>query len=866
MERLQTKPDYHARLNRSYTDQVLSRNWLNSLLLKSNMAVLLLYRNLTNASLFSRTTKASRDMFEESVLRAERLQNTSEVSLNVTDQQHLWHNTRTNSLDANFIATSTASGTGLKEKISNNGSRCDDSTRNCSSQKPATTHSDQTARSSKTKIDSPPFLSDSNQRLRIPKRRNILFATLMAFEIILTVRYFIVLYALSDSVPRQPLVSCANKVSLRNILAHVDEPIRIEYSSQISNECRQRLERFLTDRYGGFRVWNVSVGILFDVRIWDEFLLIEQDVAIQALGQETKVVVYLLILFIVTIGLVGCIIAGQLPYDVTALVLIYDPRFLAFNVQSRLYYYLNLMRRSYLNYWNSYGLSADNRLCTRATKETCRYYHCRTLSSEADFSPQVKRCSKNSKSDSGADKNVVDCVSLNYQHYEDYMPTSRSQSWRHFLIMVNPIIHLSLFAFVVTLISTTFILSVGMNETAASLNKELALFLESRNSIQGLEAVQKSNTCNGQLNNLTVIQEALVNLIRPYIPNQRNSLGERLMFPKDLARLLGPTRIPSLYNWLFPFLAICVTAALATAYISIFLVTILDLCFWLLELRIKLHVCTLIVKNHDIKSRLSRRNTYNLYEGGSCQLTQSQFNYLKDLISQSMNSTPDSGLTKRFVPDLSDNQAPHESSSYLTYQDVGWSPCNVGMSQVMSFLIADRPTKIKLCESYAHNLIEMDFFDSASPRRTTDKFLTSTYLDFRLFQDQIDSSRITVNVLITYTVIHALNLVISSILVDNITIKMGLILAAFMVANLTLIGSSFFQSQCSKLHYPIFSILAASTEGGKTIRHLASLWRRILVDISGSRSKFSFRVYSFNVSYATTLQVSVTWYHQMSAV
>lgn len=182
--------------------------------------------------------------------------------------------------------------------------------------------------------------------------------------------------------------------------------------------------------------------------------------------------------------------------------------------------------------------------------------------------------------------------------------------------------------------------------------------------------------------------------------------------------------------------------------------------------------------------------------------------------------------------------------------------CSVKMGELIEYLVANKSKKDRISERYAQKVIARGPIDSESLYGVPQKFLTSTYLEFRLFIDQIDDCRSLVNFLIGFTVLHSLNIIAASGTLNSMRMQSVFLVLGFVLANSSLVGAGFFQSQSSKLYAPIHSLLTACLKGDKKVRHLASLWRRSLIDLCGARSKLYFRVYSFNISYALALEVS----------
>lgn len=488
------------------------------------------------------------------------------------------------------------------------------------------------------------------------------------------------------------------------------------------------------------------------------------------------------------------------------------------------------------------------------------------------------------------------------------MPTARSQAWRRCLLFTSPTAHLLSLLITSVGLGLLFMLVVGSNASTVRMNSELKSIFTGEPEPDHLRQIRfDCRTDHGLDIKLGAIREALVDHLAPNFDRMARGNSYRGNYKsidfkepekksreyyREYTRLLehsmGPTYMPGFADWSVVSTGVIYTCLLTTIYINMFLFTMYDLCLSLIELRMKLNICTVIMKYYEAKKRLDFRDSYKGNKFDCFNFNAKPLPLLPvDSTSPSSSSSTSNDRTQvvspvypigrnHFKPPMHSLLYPVDDGSnqdkLVKNQDtVGatqtrnnqtmTSECNIKLLQVFGYLVASRSVKKKLCTDYASRLIDLDLVDSTAPRRATEKFLTSTYLDFRLFQDQIDDCRKSMNFLISYTVFHSLNMIGSSSYMDVVGIRIGLIIAGTWIANITLIGASFFQSQCSKLHPPIYSILAASVRGDKTVRHLALLWRRLLTDLAGARSKFSLRVYSLNISYATTLQVSLLNIH-----
>jgi len=174
-----------------------------------------------------------------------------------------------------------------------------------------------------------------------------------------------------------------------------------------------------------------------------------------------------------------------------------------------------------------------------------------------------------------------------------------------------------------------------------------------------------------------------------------------------------------------------------------------------------------------------------------------------------------------------------------------------------------------ILENYKHNVIKVKNTRIGSMRKDSHEsvgchrlkaavFMSSTYLDFRLFSDQIEDYRTTIDFIIGYCIIHGMNIVYFSRYIDDTVFKMSFIFFGMLVANSVLFAAGLFQSQCNKALKPIHDLIAFAISGDKFTRHLCFLWRRALFDATGPNTKFCLRAYSFNITLTTVLQFNLT--------
>jgi hypothetical protein len=525
-------------------------------------------------------------------------------------------------------------------------------------------------------------------------------------------------------------------------------------------------------------------------------------------------------------------------------------------------------------------------------------------------------------------------LSLRDDQYEQFIPDARSQPLRELMLTIYPslasvaCICLSLF------LALLFVIFVGFNSATSQLNKELKLFLTDGVAPDGLNTsmLKAATECNGDLerlwwrpdgnngkNNNTdglrmstpteVVRTSLVNHLGAHLGRlsgwpaamaDGEWLAERT---RGVIAALAPVDEPHMFQWTMPMLASVLAATLCILYLSIFFISICDLLFWLFSVRVKLHICRILLRYYSGEQQEaagqwqpnSRRGDTDAVGGGQLVLDNDDrprcWLDCRDRRTGPANRRP--FVLGEFVPaSLLDDELPFCDEEIEV--DNGPTPTcalNIGVTQVIRYAFVNRTQRNRVCAWYAKKLILADYsfkwggeaFSvarktscdnnssshsgsnntnnnpphsaiNAEHQRPSDTFLTSAYLEFRLFLEQIDSCRQSINVITAYGTIHSVNILTSSLFTNQIRSRAGFLVGGYLLVNMCLISASLFQSQCTKLIPPIYSILASSLKANKAIRHLAILWQRSLNDLVGPRSKFCFQVLSVRISYAAALQ------------
>lgn len=840
LSRLMAKPDFCANLDESYTDNIVDSAFLNEVLLKLNMLIVFIHKNLINASLLSEDTCSAKELHKKFVCSRKKSKLISSNKLTNISRAALIES-NLSSKDSRQLSES------VKEARVKPSSLC-------------------------TKDEDSP----SPSKLWIPSRINLLFSLIIVSEAILTIRYMLVVYVLYGSPVDKTLLTLEKSIGIMS-----DRSARFEFeislnSSQlfqreaVNTRCKSRLEAYLNENFKSYYLWNTTAGLLGGNGLVDDWLLMEQSASLQMFRQESIIVAYLVSTFLLTCGIVGCILGDLIPYDVAPMVFIYDPKFVAFSMQSRLNYYLELIRLSYLNYYTTMGAEELQVAQVRRANNWPSYaggamgHASEQQVAPIDFGSNSVELMCTNRSHSEAERvggnlrqqqHVVDSISLSYEKFDQYIPTARSQNWRRWLIILSPCFHLNYILATFSLLVTSYLMTIATNDETTRLNNELKSFLLGAREPAELGRLQRECIIEGSTSfNLDHVRQVLASnfaaglrsshFVATSAPiNQRQWDDLRLV-----AHSIAPIHTPNLFSWSMPILTLVPTSLVSSLYLVIYMLSLADLCFWLVELQLKLNICAALLKR-DIKG-----NPFELDSLVVCSPQVSNVAHLEDLPGESTEKGSFQEATRSHKSGQPQRERKKWRPKHRTKRQAF---AHVNMSEIFNYLLANYSTKIKICQAYANRLSRRRFATAGSPRMAMDEFLVSAYLDFRLFLDQIDECRNAMNFIITYSVMHSLNLFVGSTFMIDWRIKLGLGASGVFLLNFCLIGASFFQSQCAKLNGPIHGILAFSQRSNKTVKHLAMLWRRTLIDLSGSRSKFSLKVWSLSVSYTTALQVSI---------
>lgn len=732
--------------------------------------------------------------------------------------------------------------------------------------------------------------------LDLPNKSNMVFGISMFVAAFASFRFLLALFTLSPFVAhdlsitttlkltdRYNMLACANSVQARakntSVLVATS---RVQQAGQSCDITIDSVQRFFENRFEGICIWNTSLGLGPSVNSF----FYEQNHSIQMSRRESAAVVYIGAIVILGVCVVHPIIASRRLFDGPVINLIYKPRFVAFRIHYYLNNYLDLLRISYVHFWSIYTISPTDRLAFidgRDTSETLGLRNVDPLVHGSTSNTMMIRHQGAGAASSviqakypmvdNASVEAADSVHLSYKHYANYLPQARNSTWRSMLIVMHPLLLLvflisAAIGFSITVLTVVFMTcdlsdanlllhrAINTPESASSIYLPLGpqcLTTEANQTIAHQRFKTLLTDHIGDLLNNTQIRMKSAKIgdrdkmkISLAIKNEVDQSGGLRNF---LANSIHPLVNPLSLNALLPFLSLVISVAFTAGSLTIFAITFLDLGFWLYELSIKLSICTIILRHYQNEN--SPRGAYGFTSSerwtrivGTGMLVSNlrHGHHFRPSIKKKVQSI---GLDEPDILGIPDIPMSHEKN---------W--INIKTEDIIKYIFTNYTQRGKICEMYANRVIESDLNESTLPRQASRKFLISTYLDFRLFQDEIDFCREIVRALVANFLLHTLNAALVACALPESTIKYTIIIGSMTMSNLVIYMPSSFRSLCTRLNGLIFSMLAASVGGDRLTRYMFTIWRKCLTDLSGPRSKLSFRLYSLTITHATALQVS----------
>lgn len=644
-------------------------------------------------------------------------------------------------------------------------------------------------------------------------------------------RYMFCIVRLSplNTKPKQVKLSCiyniwTTEVPIETLQLSDYHGVRLEKIDHLSSGCKMSIISSLAQRYQGFMWRNSSSRGLLNDDI-EDYLLFEQNLG-NLFHDESIIVDTILAIFLGVCGIAATIFSIYRPYEVPAIEYICMPEHSLLRYRYKFNKYLKQLRFSYRTF--------------------CDYY---------TFESRHKQGLTTKEEPTGGDEldesfHTCENIETYFSDYHYYRPRARSQAWRRVLLMIQPIFGLYMFLSLTWLIDFAYMKTHFQNSAVLERNLEIRRLLREESlpleASAGFEDVIRN--CNSNTSSLgLMLSEAIADIVRTNTKqaNLLEPMDSNHQYRKYLAEFLDPIKKPEWISWRIGQLGLVSTTALTTMFYLILLLSITDLCFVLAEIVIKLSICVFILQQYSEQCKL---------------LGQSQnvltWRYCPGVTSSYLDSLPED-LPDQIEEDALLQPRFRRKSRVAIQTDVSSS---IPVSEIFRFVFRRSSENIGFCKDYADKLTQLDSISKplSSIKLASHKFLVTSYLDFRLFLDQIDRSRRLMDYMITFAVFNSFCLNFGATRSRDTVLRISLLIAALTILNVTVLLASHFQSSCQKLYLPIHSILAAGSkvQNDLSVQHLTTLWRKALVDFTGQRTKLCFRVYSFNLSYATALQVT----------
>lgn len=692
----------------------------------------------------------------------------------------------------------------------------------------------------------------------------------------------------------QPLPSAVGVASVDNRLNGWHKDIDPAFDATCRLDANS-VRKFYENTFKGVCIWNFSMRLELSEQI-ERLLLFELSDTMQILRQETRTIDFIGGTMLLSGSLVMPIVLIWSSFDIPALMYVYMPKFVAHRIHQQLNEYLNLLRFSYMNFWSIYTISSTGHLAFIQGLEPAN----QSWSKHRDETNMISGNISNSNSTSLLHRNnqfspidqlntwpsnkpiavnnplaeALDSVHLNYNQYASYIQESRGKYWRSILLNLHSIMWFFLCIIFIFLFSTVTIHYIFNINGLAESNLELYQLIESPEK-SSLNFAPISSKCLINWTNQSIVYERFKILfndcvIRSLVSTESGVqaaassslsssqngtkfkksyyLGQGILTQDNmlLSHTIKPRSQNSLYSIVFPLISLLAISAYAAAYLVVYLITFIDLSFWLNELCMKLTICTIIMRHYQGKTS---------YQDIDHRLVES-YHPWAHFVRPSLRQQARSNLKAQ------DDGESSILSSVSSKQSLGFdgednSVFRLQCTDVLRYIIANRSQREDICERCARRVLKHDLMGAISPRHASRNFLISTYLDFRLFQDEIDLNRTIVKFIMATVLFHCFNVTGMACTLPESPIKYSLICGAMILSNSIIFTASAFRSSCFRLNGHIYSMLASSLGGDRLTRYMLLIWRKCLIDLSGSRSKFSFRFISIAVTYATALQVRV---------
>lgn len=471
------------------------------------------------------------------------------------------------------------------------------------------------------------------------------------------------------------------------------------------------------------------------------------------------------------------------------------------------------------------------------------------------------------------------------EDYQLYTPIIRSQRWKRVLSALHLILLFSTGAGVTILVCYLDLYPFFANIKLVSLNKKL------KNTLKNFQL----KTSHQQQDPFI---ECLIEQLFEFIT--KNQYGSEYYSNKldlnekadILHKMIGPNEILPVAYLLIPFaiLLYMVVIIWASSAMTIIIITVIDVIVWVMLLEFELNICNSILEiqeiNRSISDERKLREFITLPTTKTLGRTYAQAILERD---KYLVMSPKLVLNKKLPGHKRQGSLVVPSSDYISDIDPWFkevSRKSTDLSQfghserldyysnyyfhvkepelidLLDYSTADVTRKGKIISDQASIILgfhRKDIITEKDREMLCERFILTTYLNYRLFRDHIGNCR----GIILYAIYIGLSPtpILLALFYLPLDSYIKIIFTILIVNSLAvcLVPVSFFHSQKSKLSRPLFSLLAKSMRYDDKIQFIANLWRRCESDLSGPKSLFDHKFVTITISYATSIEVSLAF-------
>lgn len=604
------------------------------------------------------------------------------------------------------------------------------------------------------------------------------------------------------------------------------------FSYPLSSNSTYDLEEYARQKYSSFCLWlarDIPAGV------WTYLLFpIKNDLL--AFQVTINLALTMCLCYYIVVGsILYPIFQGYQEIRAPLFLFLYKPKLVVQDIHSKCLMYIRLLNVSF----KRYELEMQTfTLGDKVINENKNLGKSRWSTSDITFHFKngYDRRRSNKITTNLIENNQNDLI--DERDFKFYIPLNRTNGWRRFTLVYHSILMTFIASSGAALGFAAYIFSGLGGVPITKLNQELKLSLI---ALQDTKRLEVRDTF------MVWLTDELYNFVNSNL-NLNISNGDRILSINEKAKIIGdmisPYEILPQTHLIWPLISTMIdgTAFWAATFLCMFCVFIVDLIIWVLMLQIKLNICNVLLNYYELSSPIPQQQPYSSI-CGSIRSPRSLEQY-----QVSSNQISHKGFKKvRVAVDKADQSWDNKNPLYLDL--------NLSLWDVFEFLLVNRRKRDKIATDFAFVIIDLDRKRKGSGEAFR-KFLVETYLDFRLFRDQIESSKETIDAALAIAAIQSPVVLICCICSFDWHVRAVImsLSASYMIA--ILIGVSFFQSQSSKLSGPISSFLAYTVRSKGKIQFIAQLWRKGIRDLHGSQSLFNFKFLSINMTYATSIEVN----------